>query len=329
MRIVITSQRYVMHGEGAAVLAAHDRATALVRLGHEVHVITSVNPDEQPKSLDGVRLHYLGLDLKAHPDDFGLACRKTALSLKPDLLHVEQPGIGRFWWVGIPAKLSAAIQSPATPEQRPDLIERERLAYAEFDTVVTPGFHQAARAIKRYGLRNFPALSRPLPGRFFEDTIAPPNPHAALVVSGSGSDGELTCDTKLGEEIALRAGYFPRTMHAMSRGKRLASYDAAAVVIVPVTSARGLGVETVEAMARQRPVVAFSCTSMEAEAAGRDGLPGVRLVKSAGEMVEVLKRRAFRAAAHGEADRFHADLHVSHWLAAVEQRARSNRRIGA
>jgi len=99
MKIVCVCRGYPTHRPGGMLYVCQDRARALVRAGHEVHVLTTGKTGQSIFDDKGVCVHYLDCESLIYTLRFAQQCSAWVDKFKPDILHLDGFDVNHPWWV--------------------------------------------------------------------------------------------------------------------------------------------------------------------------------------------------------------------------------------
>lgn len=316
---------------------AQDRAEALVKAGHEVHVLTTGGgPAEE--LVNGVTVHHLVCPPQVYSREFADACTKACCGLQPEILHLDSADFTRPWWKsrpGNPRRVAITLhgfemgafltkwnmyrtgrtsEEPKFPakmiKEHCDILERT------FDKVIAISEHEYRLLTDCYALSNTELIYNPIPDYFFENRQEklPEGKRRFLCAAVSGHR-ERGFD--IAQECAAAAAVELVIVKDKPRTDMPAILDSCHGVVLPTFYAQGFDLVVAESMARLRPVIA-SNTGSYYDNDSRSGGPLIRVRPADKPALIAAMQGPLPAIMPGLAGSFSASRHVRCWEKAID-----------
>lgn len=275
MRIALVTRVYPTQRAGGMPHVCRDRAVALAKLGHDVHVITTSRSEragevvaESSERIEGVTVHHCSGPAHEWSAYFAKRCESLVAELAPDVLHLESFDRRNLWWRGHPTFITmhgVAFGTWATQWNgyralgwgKPELpveeiaVEATGLALAKRVFAVSRWEQRVIR--DQYGVRDVSLIYNPIHEAFFaEPRRAQERTYfLAASISGAGPRG-----FEIARQAASRAGVEMRVVHGLPRTEMPAIYDGARALVLPTIYAQGYDLTVAEARSRGCPAIA-------------------------------------------------------------------------
>lgn len=258
------------------LFVVQDRAEALVRDNHDVHVITTGIAGKAAAVLNGVKIHYLDCEPLVYTDRFAEACIKKTTELAPDLLHLDSFDPERVWWKRMSVQPYTAVtmhglrigerltsynrwllRQETTPGVPAMTLEQEARTLREcFDRVLAISEWEYLQLVTMYNVpeRIVRKVYNPIASYFYDTPAVLPDTASPtfLCVAVSGHDQR---NFFLAEEAAKAVGFKLQVVKNKARIEMPTVYDKAYGLVIPTTYAKGFDLTFAEALSRQRPVI--------------------------------------------------------------------------
>lgn len=293
MKIVSVCRAYPTHRPGGMLFVVQDRARALVRIGHEVHVLTTSRDGRAGFELDeGVEVHYLECKPQVNSDEFASGCSMFCSTYEPDIIHSDSLDVGRNWWTRFKAKTAVTLHGFAwgdfftkwnlfklgraqPPEFDAYKFKTEMEAINTFNTVIGISLHEHWMLQDLFSIYRAKLVYNPISKYFFEtETVPPPKIKRFLCASVGSRDTRLF---DLAGEAAAKAGVELVTISAVPRENMPQVYDSVSAVVVPTAYSQGYDLTVAEAFSRCRPAIVSATGSYLRESEFDDHLITVPL----------------------------------------------------
>jgi glycosyltransferase involved in cell wall biosynthesis len=333
MKIVSVSRIYPTHRPGGMGFVAQDRAHALAKAGHEVHILTTGAHRGEADVMDAfVHVHHLDCKPLAYSDEFASRCREACESIRPDIIHLDSFDTDRLWWAGRPRgvkKVAITLhgfcwgsaltkwnlyklgQGPAPQFDFVGMVhERESLMQA--DAVIGISRHEHWMLKDLLGIPHARLVYNPIaPGFFAKPIVDPPKSPRLLCAAISGHGERLFAVAK---KAASKAGIPLDVVSKSPRQLMPGVYDEHSALIVPTAYSQGLDLTVAEAVARGRPVIASATGSYlrESEVSSSVSVAPLGDIDSLARAMSLLTQ-----CNHRESDKHRPEVHVSNWMSAI------------
>ena len=335
MKIVLACRVYPTQRLGGMPLVTQNRAEALVRMGHEVHVLTTSHPTAcAVVDHNGVTVHHLSCPPQAYSADYAKECCWAAKSIGPDILHLDSFDRANPWWQSVPCKYTACTMHGFTPsefftkwnlfrlgwEKTPPVWNHEKML-AEIavmrtftSAVIGVTAHETWFLSDVYGLERAKEVPNPIAPFFFsrELTPAPQNgPFLCAAVSGEAVRG-----FGLAEKACAAAGVELITASKIPHDQMPALYDRCRALIVPTCHATGFDTTIYEALARGRGALVTETGGYYHASDIFSGITPIRM-GSLESLTAAIRSYSPRELPRYAIMRHHSDTHASDWLTAI------------
>lgn len=342
MRIVLACRVYPTHRPGGMPFVAQDRAEQLVRLGHEIHVLTTGHPNGHDGDIiNGVTVHYLPSPPMVYSQEYADACVEFCNRYSPDVIHLDSFDRERPWWALRPGKpkvaactmhgfaMGSMLTQFNVGRLAHDLYKStinvhatydEIISLSSFDRVFAISLHEQTLLEDCYGLRNVELVYNPIPPYFF-DRPAVKQPHAkrflCAAISGQGTrmfDAARRAAEQRGIELIVASD--------VPRERMPELYESVTALVVPTLYAQGYDLTVAEALACDRPVILSQTGSYYREFRAAKEWPGA-MVPLGNEdaigdaMAGYLARPSEVLNGRELALRHHPNRHARRWLEGI------------
>lgn len=339
MKIVLCCRVYSTHNRvGGMLHVVVERAEALARAGHEIHVLTTARMDG-PRQTDfeirNVCIHEPDLGQpQMYSEQYARMCEKWCELLKPDIIHLDSYDKHRLWWHQFKSKCRVvvtnhgeAIGSQLTDWRlgihgrqggksyfTTDEWLEEKRALSGADVVIATCRFDRWMLKDLLGLANVRMVYNPVAPYHFEDRTPVLNnklgPFLCVGVWGQDERGfdvaKAACD-KVGAELKVPQG--------LSRKQLVFEYDRCQALLLPGFQSKGYDLSVAEAIARQRPVIIADNGVGTMEEIGRNW---IRTCPAGDvEYLAALLTVAFDPVPPTAADCHRPEAHISNWMSAV------------
>lgn len=327
MKIALVCRTYPTHRPGGMPFVCKDRAIALVKAGHEVHVL-STGPAETLEH-DGVTVFHANCP----PDSYSLSFADSALNhcrkWYPDVVHFDSFCRDYMWHKDLPKKVVTActmhgfgfgafltgwnlykIRNTA-PEFNPSKLFAEARALSTFKVVIGVSIHEHWMLKDIYGLFHAKLVYNPIAECFFKKPIVAPTEKNLFLCAAISSHSTRQFD--IAAKAAEMAGATLLIASKVPRHRMPELYDKSKGAILPTAYAQGYDLVVGEANARGRCVIASATGSYLREAEYNKGIVLVPLndVKAlAAAMNQELPNLS-------DQEKHHPDNHAVRWLEAL------------
>ena len=331
MKIMSVCRVYPTHRPGGMPFVTQDRAEALAKAGHEVHVVTTNHSERQSRFEQGVMVHYTLSPTQTWSAEFAAVCTSFARQLCPDLIHLDSFDRKNLWWhgmknvaitmhgFGMGAWLTRCNLADAAGRPRPEFpvleIQEEVNALSKAKVVIGISKHEHRMLAEDYCLSRAKLVHNPIAPYFFDrpQTCAVPSYFISAAISGQKERGFSQA-----QKACRRAGKrFLPACHAQRRDMP-ARYDGAIALLLPTAYSQGFDLGVAEARARGVPAIMSNVGSYAAEREDFDLLVRPLHVM---DMVEAIKTMAAtppdREVVRLAAERHRPERHIEAWLEAV------------
>lgn len=287
MKIALVCRVYPTCRPGGMGFVCQDRARALAKLGHEVHVLTTSRNRHAGEEIqdEGVAVHHMPSTSVEYSDEFRDHCIIHCNAFEPDILHSDSFDVLRPWmpqWAnGTKTVIAATMHGCCwgsyfsdvnlwmrdggnVPEFSSRDMARERDIMLGYHRMIGISIHEHWILTNLMGLFNAKLVYNPLPDYFFDGTsYLSENPPRRFLCSA------VTQHQRRGFHIAQRAadkaGVELLTVSNRPRHELPALIDSCSGLILPTTFAQGMDLAVSESIARFRPVYASSTGSYQRE----------------------------------------------------------------
>lgn len=288
MKIALCCKVYPTSRPGGMGFVCQDRARALVKLGHEVHVLTTGRVSHAGGVLladDGVEVHHMPCKPSHYSEEFASHCYRHCKDFNPEILHSDSFDVDRPWQAHY---RDAAVKTATTlhgccwgayftqlnlwmryggevPQVDTAGTARERNIMLAFDQVMGISRHEHWILTNLLGIHNAKLVYNPLPGYFFRDvnSTLPEGTRTFLCAAVSGQrERGFAIASKAAEEAGVTLVIAENTR----REDMPALIDKCHGLILPTAYAQGMDLTVGETIARRRPVFATATGSYQREA---------------------------------------------------------------
>lgn len=271
-----------------------DRAGALARLGHEVHVLTTGHTTRNiaEKETDNLYIRYFDCSSAVYSKEFFDQSAEYCNKFKPALVHCDSLDVARPWWKDVPGITAVTLHGFAwgafltqwnlfrlgKRDSEPVLMAKdflkERDAIASFRRVIAISRHEQWMLRDLFGI-SASLVYNPIPDYFFETAPKPLPEHRSFLCASITGHNERLFD--LASSAAKKAGVGLVTVRDRRRIDMPSVYDSVSGLVVPTAYAQGYDLTVAEALARGRPVICSATGSYLREAESNPGLVTVPL----------------------------------------------------
>lgn len=340
MKIVLACRVYPTHRPGGMPFVCQDRARALAKLGHEVHVLTTSKNGGRPgyEIDNGVEVHYLECRSEVLSQQFAEGCNGFCQSYKPDIIHSDSLDVDRWWWCGFSSSVKTActlhgfgwgafftnwnmfrINRGSVPTFNGTAMLKEKVSLNSFNTVIGISLHEHWMLRDLMGLSQAKLIYNPIADYFFDKPVLPTNLNRFLCASISGQNTRLF---DVAKKAAVEAGVELITVSNKSRQEMPAVYDSVCAVIVPSAYSQGYDLTVAEAQARLRPVIVSDTGSYYREAMNPETATTMKITKlgdcdSIIEQINILKNDTETLQGNNSIYRHRPEFHAKKWLEAI------------
>jgi hypothetical protein len=307
-----------------------DRAVALSKLGHDVHVITTDHATLRgTREIDGVTVHHLNVLSQQYSAEFAMQCNDLCRSLNPDIIHSDSLDINRRWWCEFSCMKVVTLHGfswgdfltrwnlfcmgrRSSPTFNGNDMMRERNAINTFDRVIGVSRHEHWMLLDLFGLPQSWLVYNPIDPIFFREPLVPP-PTKRFICAAISGHGERMFDTaklaaqEAGVELTIVSGYERKDMPHI--------YDHSTALIVPTAYAQGYDLTVAEAHARRRPVIASATGSYLRETEVNGWITTVPMGDLRAWTIAL--KRVQPIIPMDIADHHRPEVHAANWLEAV------------
>jgi glycosyltransferase involved in cell wall biosynthesis len=339
MKIMLVSRVTPHHRPGGMPFVVQDRAEALAKAGHDVHVVTTHLAGKTVERV-GSLVHFFDAESPSQKwsREFARACEEHWRCFQPDVLHLDSFDAEHPWWQDKRACITVhgfgwgafltkwnlwtkdpRVAIGLTPPPTFDAIrlgcEVKMLRCARVAIGVSK--HEYRMLRDEYGLPQAKLVYNPIAEFFFfQDRSERDREYfVCAAVSGQQERG-----FGVARSAAIRAGVELRICERLPREQLPAVYDGAKALVLPTFYAQGFDLAVCEARARGCPAIVSATGSYLAEAGPWDTLiqPGDTdgladaLMKWGQQPVTPLADLM-----QSSADCHRPDRHVEEWLAAT------------
>lgn len=265
-----------------------DRARALVKLGHEVRVLTTghqvgaITRDDQ-----GVEVCYMACTPIEYSREYASECAAFCWDYQPDVIHTESFDVKHPWvtherhgcptartavtmhgfcWGAYLTKLNLWMRGVTKdfPEVDRAGTEREREILKRYDTVINISLHEQWLMTNLLGISAAKLVYNPIADYFFENIATlPAGPKKFLCAAVNGRK-ERGFD--IAEAAAKEAGVELIIASKVPRNLMPTVIDSCHGLILPTAYAQGMDLAVGESLIRRRWVYATSTGSYQREA---------------------------------------------------------------
>lgn len=351
MKIALCCKVYPTSRPGGMGFVCQDRARALVKLGHEVHVLTTGRKTHNGELLigeDEVEVHHMPCKPLHYSAEFAHHCEAHCRHFGPCILHSDSFSVDYPWQVTSWLAPSKSWTDPAgkcvtattlhgccwgayftslnmwmrhggeVPQVDIAGVARERKIMLGFDRVIGISRHEHWILTNLLGI-DAKLVYNPLPDYFFKDAdqTIPEGPRTFLCAAVSGH-------RQRGFDIASRAaqtaGVTLVIAENLARTDMPALLDKCHGLVLPTCYAQGMDLAVGEAIARRRPVFATSTGSYQRECEpGGIYQSAIKLFPLSGDgLPELLQGRLDWPDYRQVRDYLHgATTHAEKWLEAI------------
>lgn len=344
MRIVLVTRVYPTHRPGGMPFVVQDRAEALVRAGHEVHVVTTrlgeagtTGPDTTFHA-GSLTVHYVGAaPAQLWSRELGEGAHSIVSRLVPKVVHLdsflaeEHP-----WWEGLGACITVhgfgwgawltkwnqtreAIGDHGTVPEFPvaDILkEIKTLRLAK--RVIGVSRHEYRMLRDEYGLASARLVYNPIPDYFFTTPLRQKLITPTFLTSAIS--GQLERGFRQADFACRGGGWVLRNPRGIARDRMIDEYDLCRALLLPTSYAQGYDLAVAEAHARGLPCVLSSTGSYLAEATKYDITvqPWANVYELREAILELMRREPPRREDIQDTAAVHrSDRHVQSWLSVV------------
>jgi glycosyltransferase involved in cell wall biosynthesis len=339
MRIALVSSTWTTHRRSARENTCEIRAQELASLGHEVHAITTGDPQVGVRQdFDGLAVHHCEGQPGRWSGRFAEECRAICEAIKPDILHLEDFEPTLRWWESRPGcvrrigctlhesllgwlKTIDALYAHDKIRRIPsELVGDARLraelaAVLSFDHVAVTCRKDLMDGEQYYPGAKLALVYNPVGSRFFRPrSDKMPQRPCFLVASSPFTHRHGHRDAERAGELA---GYAVQVVAGSGPNKVPGLLDASTGAIVPSYQTWGLSMSACEALARCRPAIVYAGTGIAYEEFR--GLEGLVVVNPGDiEAMAAAMQLWMPRVEYGVADRFRPEIHTTKWLELME-----------
>lgn len=284
MKIVSCCRLYPTHRPGGMAFVCKDRAEALVKVGHEVHVLTTGMDDkEEEEVLNGVHIHYLPSKPIEYSREYATGCLDFCNELLPDVVHLDSFDVSHPWFSDLSSSVTTACTLhgfswgafftqwnlfsnglvSSMPSFNSEKLLRERAILRYFKTVIGISLNEQWMLQSLMHIRAR-LVYNPIHSSFFDNRVIPvPRVPQLLCAAISGK-------TERGFSLATQAAKICnmpfRICSVIPRELMFREYDKSAALLLPTFYAQGCDLAVAESLVRRRPVIATAVGSYLREA---------------------------------------------------------------
>lgn len=190
MKIMLVSRVVPAHRPGGMPHVVMDRAEALAKAGHEVHVVTTRLSGGGIETTNGVEVNYTNSPPEKWSKEFAICCEATAEHIKPNVLHLDSFDAANPWWVGKKTsitmhgfgfgafltkwnlfRLGRITEREMDCGFDEDSLMKERSALAKAHSVIGVSRWEWRMLRDQYGLRQAKLVYNPIAPYFFDDAV--------------------------------------------------------------------------------------------------------------------------------------------------------------
>lgn len=341
MKIVLSCKVYPTIRAGGMGFVCQDRARALVKDGHEVHVLTTGRGLAADDIEDdcGVQVHHLVCDSARYSGQFVSQCEGFCKAYCPDILHFDSFGIDhRHWWKsrpGNPKQIAVTMhgfcwgayftrwniwmrEGGVPPELNANSMAAERDAICSFDVQIGISRHEHWQLRDLMGIFNAKLVYNPIAEYFFEGLTPRPDNKRFLCAAVSG---QRERGFHLAQQAANQCGAELVVTSKVPRREMPALIDSCCALVLPTAYAQGCDLAVGEALLRNRPVIVCATGSYlrDSEVGGiyHGALKLVPLGNPAALADAMLSPLIMCDGYRQQLHKHHPDTHVEKWLEAI------------
>ncbi len=356
MKIVLACRAYPTQRPGGMLFVCQDRAHELVRLGHEVHVVTTSSPahpgdtafcepvdrwvqdgPEWRKAPTGncVHVHHLGnCPSTQYSREWAESAERLVARLQPDVVHLDGFDRAHPWWLSGPWTRAVTLhgfgwggaltkwqlylhgRGPMPDVNFEGLRDEARALEKYFHRVITISSHEYWLASDLYALGHVSLVYNPIPPEYFIRPLVPP-PAQKLFLCASISGHHERCWDFV-RSCASEAGVHVRQLQNIDRAQMPLMYDQATAVLVVSLYEQGFDLTVAEASARGRAVICQNIGSYGREADGDKFMMTITPMRRS-ELIELLLAPAenYPLIARIDGSPHEPANHVAEWFQAL------------
>lgn len=339
MKIMLVARVVPQHRPGGMPHCTFDRAEALAKAGHEVHVVTTALANDTSDTFvkqGSPTVYHVPSKPQVWSKEFANQCELLANAIKPDILHSDSFDRDQPWWIGKPMHITMhgfgmgsvltqwnrfrvgnGFASPNERELRDCKTEAASLSKAR--TVIGVSKWEWRMLRDQYGLRQAKLIYNPIAPCFFD---APPMyddgpTQRTYFLCAAVSQGE-TRGFDVAQRAAKLAGVELRIARDVPRRDIPALYDGAKALVLPTTFCQGYDLSIAEARARGCPAILSPTGSYLDEAKPWDRFVEIGDVEGlASALQHNVEYGTPVAVPVNAADEHRPERHVERWLEAV------------
>lgn len=327
---------------GGMPFVCQDRARALVRLGHEVVVLTTgIHGDRESVIQDqGVEVRHLPCKSLRYSREYANACAKFCESWTPDIVHCDSLDTHHRWWVSLKCRTAVTLHGfsvgailtnwnkarvtvsgfgVSTSEFAN--IRQEAEAIASFGRVLAISLHEQYLLQDLMGLVNARLVYNPIAQEFFELPLVPLPANPQFM--SAAITGHRVRRFHWADSVASKAGYRVSSPTGVLRSEMPGQYDQATAYLLPTLYAQGADLTVSESLVRGRPVLVSATGSYlrESHPGGIwHGLVRVLPIDGESEWISAIKEAAANrdlVRAVDQLEPHRPAVHAAKWLDAV------------
>jgi glycosyltransferase involved in cell wall biosynthesis len=336
MRIALVCRVYATHGRtGGMIHVIQERAEALARAGHQVHVITtSALGHGEHELVNGVTVHHCQAgESMAYSDGFASFCLQTSNDLCPEIIHLDSYDCNRLWWHQRPGGVRTVAVSnhgeavgsqltswrmklrglPSSESINTDEWLKERSALRRADAVIATCRFDRWMLSDVVGLDNVKLVYNPLAPWHWNGRKSdlPEIPQfIAVALWGQHERG-----FSIAEAACTQAGVALTKPCNVSRRNLVHYYDMSRALLLPTYQSKGYDLSVAESIARLRPVICSDNGINTMEAIDKPWIVTVP-IGNVDALAEKL-RGPLPPVPHGAANDNLPSNHIANWLEAL------------
>lgn len=289
MKIALCCKVYPTARPGGMGFVCQDRARALAKLGHEVHVLTTGRVTHQGETLvdAGVEVHHMPCKSVHYSQEFVDHCLIHCRQWLPGIIHCDSFGVDyRPWWKSCQARTAVTMHGfcwgayftqwnlyyrhgGRPPQLDADKVAHEREMIASFNVQIGISLHEHWMLKCLMGIFSAKLVYNPIAEYFFSHPNAPLPSIASPRFLCAAVSGHYERGFAIAAQAAKLAG--AKLVVADSPREQMPSLiDSCHALVLPTAYCQGLDLTVAEALVRNRPVVATATGSYlrEAESGG-------------------------------------------------------------
>jgi glycosyltransferase involved in cell wall biosynthesis len=340
MKIALCCKVYPTSRPGGMGFVCQDRARALTKLGHEVHVLTTGKTTHGGELLldRDVEVHHMPCKPSHYSTEFAQHCEGHCRYFQPHILHSDSFDVNRPWQVGYKGSVITATtlhgccwgayftelnmwmrHGGSCPQVDTLGTAKERRIISGLDKVIGISRHEHWILTNLLGAYGAKLVYNPLPDYFFRN-IKQELPQGRRKFLCAAVSGHRQRGFAIAEKAAKEADVSLVIAEDIPRDRMPELIDSCHGLVLPTCYAQGMDLAVGEAIARRRPVFATSTGSYQRECEqGGIYYGAIKLIPLSGDgLADMLSDTLDWADYRSVCDYLHGSTtHAEKWLEAI------------